>query len=163
MKDMINNTSINNSSIPQNTGQSPVGIIQRHLLKDSQFKVIDTKFPPVAGFGNQLNIEDAEASQYVQGLKFIVRDEKGRLSQQTYAQIRKEEAVGAVNMRQTTANIVGIVADGGVYGVKDLGSLPVIGVKNEAVFNRNATGPENFFTDPKGGNTLKGAILTKLN
>ena len=164
MKDMINNTSINNSnSIPQNTGPSPVGIIQKHLSQDGEFKVIKTTYPPVAGFAQQLNIENAGTSSYVQGLIFIVRDEKGGLSQKTYAQIRGEEG-GSINRQQTTANIVGIVEPGaGVYGVKDVGSFPVVGVKNEAVFNRNATGPENLFTDPKGKDTLKGAILTKLN
>ena len=167
MKDMINNTSINNSkSMAQNTGPSPVSIIQKHLSKDGEFKVIKTTYPPVAGFGNQLNIENIEnagTSSYVQGLIFIVRDEKGGLSQKTYAQIRGEEG-GSINRQQTTANIVGIVEPGaGVYGVKDVGSFPVVGVKNEAVFNRNATGPENLFTDPKGKDTLKGAILTKLN
>lgn len=158
---MINNTSINSNLIAQNTGQSAVGIVQKHLSKDGEFKVIETKFPS-AGGGLRAEgldqIEQAQGSGYVQGLKFIVRDKNGGLSQQTYAQIRGEEG-GSINRRQETANIVGIAEPGGdVYGVKDVKSF----AKNEAVFNRNATGPENLFTDSKGKDTLKGAILTKL-
>jgi hypothetical protein len=108
-------------------------------------------------------IGEAEGSGYVQGLKFTVRNKDGSLSQKTYSQIRQEPKRGesiSINRGDATFNIVGIVEPGGgVYGVGDLKSF----AKNEAVFNRNATGPGNLFTDSNGKNTLTGAILKKLN
>ena len=165
---MINNTPINNNNnnnfIAQNTGQPPVGIIQNHL-STNKFNVIETKFPSTAGvLGSGFDqIGEAEGSGYVKELKFIVRNKDDSLSQKTYSQIRQEPKRGesiSINRRDATFNIVGIVErDGDVYGVEDVKSS----AKNEAVFNRNATGPETLFTDPKGKDTLTGAILKKLN
>ena len=164
MKDMINNTSINNSNfIAQNTGPSPVSIIQNHLLPN-KFNVIETNFPSTAGvLGSGFDqIGEAEGSGYVKGLKFIVLNKDRSLSSKTYAQIRQELKRGesiSINRQNEMANIVGIVeSDGDVYGVEDVSSF----AKNEAVFNRNATGPGNLFTY-NGKDTLKGAILKKLN
>jgi hypothetical protein len=164
MKDMINNTSINSNLIPQNTGQSAVRIIQQHLLTN-KFNVTETLFPS-AGPGFDAKgldqLEQAEGSDYVKGLRFIVRDKNGELSQKTYSQIRGEkEEAQSINRRNVVLNIVGIVEKRGgvVYGVEDIKSF----AKNEAVFNRNATGLGNLFTDPNGKNTLTGASLKKLN
>jgi hypothetical protein len=107
-------------------------------------------------------LEQAEGSDYVKGLRFIVRDKNGELSQKTYSQIRGEkEEAQSINRRNVVLNIVGIVEKRGgvVYGVEDIKSF----AKNEAVFNRNATGLGNLFTDPNGKNTLTGASLKKLN
>jgi hypothetical protein len=164
MKDMINNTSINSNLIAQNTGQSAVRIIQQHLLTN-KFNVIETLFPSAGpGFDAEGldQLEQAEGSDYVKGLRFIVRDKNGELSQKTYSQIRGEkEEAQSINRRNVVLNIVGIVEKRGgvVYGVEDIKSF----AKNEAVFNRNATGLGNLFTDPNGKNTLTGASLKKLN
>lgn len=161
---MVYNTPIpinHGGLLARNLRQSPLDIIKKHLSQDGEFKVIQTKFPPLVNvFGQGLDdTGQAEGSPYVQGLKFFVRDEKGGgISQKTYADIR------SINRQNKTANIVGIVElNGDVYGVQDEKPLLLFGENNEATFNRKATRLGTLFTDSKDNNTLRGAKLKKLN